>query len=240
MIDAEAIRYSSYSRKEKLVSLRRLFTRPLRAFFRAFGFDLVFAPHYGFPDFTQEDLDLIREVRPYTMTAPEKIFGLIESIRYIGRAQVPGEIVECGVWKGGSMMAAAKTLVKLDDTTRHLYLFDTFSGMTAPTEKDADYSGSPAEARLQNGGAVLAYAPLEQVKAVMAKTRYPAEKIHYVKGRVEHTIPSRAPDKIALLRLDSDWYESTRHELVHLFPRLSVGGILIIDDYGSWTGSKRA
>jgi len=64
--------------------------------------------------------------------------------------------------------------------------------------------------------------------------------MHFIKGRVEETIPNAAPEQIALLRLDTDWYESTRHELIHLFPRLTHGGVLIIDDYGYWQGARKA
>ena len=66
------------------------------------------------------------------------------------------------------------------------------------------------------------------------------ERIHFVEGKVEDTIPAHAPERIALLRLDTDWYESTRHELEHLYPRLSRGGVLIIDDYGHWQGARQA
>jgi hypothetical protein len=59
-------------------------------------------------------------------------------------------------------------------------------------------------------------------------------------GKVEDTIPADIPEKIALLRLDTDWYESTKHELIHLFPRLQKGGVLIIDDYGFWKGARKA
>ena len=75
----------------------------------------------------------------------------------------------------------------------------------------------------------------------MASTGYPPDRVRYVKGPVERTIPDRLPGgPIALLRLDTDWYESTRHELLHLFPLLSPGGVLIIDDYGHWSGARKA
>ncbi len=87
---------------------------------------------------------------------------------------------------------------------------------------------------------VWAYSALEEVKHNLLSTGYPAERISFIKGKVEETIPLNAPPQIALLRLDTDWYESTYHELVHLFPRLSSGGILIIDDYGHWKGARKA
>jgi hypothetical protein len=74
----------------------------------------------------------------------------------------------------------------------------------------------------------------------MYETGYDREKISFVKGKVEETIPDNAPQSISLLRLDTDWYESTRHELIHLYPRLSHGGVIIIDDYGHWLGARKA
>jgi hypothetical protein len=78
------------------------------------------------------------------------------------------------------------------------------------------------------------------VQRAVRSTGYDPGKIHLIKGKVEDTVPGAAPTKIALLRLDTDWYESTRHELEHLFPRLSPGGVIIIDDYGHWQGARRA
>jgi hypothetical protein len=79
-----------------------------------------------------------------------------------------------------------------------------------------------------------------RVRENVVSTGYPPNLFHFAKGRVEETLPAQAPDQLALVRLDTDWYESTRHELVHLYPRLAPGGVLIIDDYGHWDGVKRA
>ena len=103
--------------------------------------------------------------------------------------------------------------------------------------------GKPAQDLLDAGTktqAIWAYASLEDVKAGFQEVPYPAERVHYVPGKVEDTIPDQAPETIALLRLDTDWYESTRHELEHLYSRLVSGGVLIIDDYGYWQGSRQA
>ena len=86
----------------------------------------------------------------------------------------------------------------------------------------------------------VARAPLDDVRHTLACSGYPAERVHYVVGKVEDTVPGTMPDAIALLRLDTDWYESTLHELVHLFPRLVPGGVLIVDDYGYWQGCRKA
>jgi hypothetical protein len=117
--------------------------------------------------------------------------------------------------------------------------------MTAPTEKDKASSGKSAadilaETERKEGYSVWAFASLEDVQKNLASTGYPMDRVRFVKGKVEDTIPAGAPEKIAFLRLDTDWYESTKHELEHLYDRLVPHGVLIIDDYGHWAGSRQA
>ncbi len=195
-------------------------------------------------DFEEIHNTIWEEVNKNTMTSMERIFGLIEAVKYVTKFNIPGDIVECGVWKGGSMMAVAKTLVRANDTSRQLYLYDTYEGMSEPTEADANFQNESAKSLLDKSDKgtshVWAYSALETVQQGMVATNYPTGNIHYVKGKVEDTIPKEVPEKIALLRLDTDWYESTKHELIHLFPRLQAGGVLIIDDYGFWKGARKA
>jgi hypothetical protein len=198
------------------------------------------------PDFTQSDVELCESVQPYTMTSPERLLSLSTLVKQVVSSGVQGAIVECGVWRGGSMMIVARTLMQLGVTDRELYLFDTFTGMSAPTELDVSAFGRKRAARLLDqaprkaGRSVWCMATQEDVAANLESTGYPSERIHLIPGRVEDTIPQNAPTKIALLRLDTDWYESTRHELGHLYDRLGCGGALIIDDYGYWEGARRA
>jgi hypothetical protein len=122
-------------------------------------------------------------------------------------------------------------------------LFDTFEGMSAPSAVDRTVDGTPAAAVLaatRRGEGVWCYAPLEEVQANIGKTGYLAERVRYIKGRVEDTIPAKAPSAVAVLRLDTDWYDSTRHELMHLYPRVSRNGVLMIDDYSDWMGARKA
>jgi hypothetical protein len=192
----------------------------------------------GFPpDFEASDIEIIRAVEPYTMTSTERIHALVYAVRHVVRNRIAGDMVECGVWKGGSVMAMALTLLQLGERDRSLYLFDTFSGMTPPSDVDVDYQGQQAQVILD---AVRCEASQQEVENAVFSTGYDREKIHFVPGRVEQTIPAYAPESIALLRLDTDWYESTQHELVHLFPRLARGGVIIIDDYGHWRGARQA
>ncbi|KQX78698.1 hypothetical protein JOF59_003426 [Streptomyces clavifer] len=204
------------------------------------------APKSGtqFPaDYDDEAKDIIRAVKPYTMTSPERLNALVLATRHIVRHGIPGDIVECGVWRGGSMQACAKTLLSLGETGRDLYLFDTYEGMTPPTAEDLRRDGKPARELLDAQGRdrpIWAVASLEDVRAGFEDVPYPKERVHYVRGKVEDTVPEQAPDRISILRLDTDWYASTRHELRHLYSRLVSGGVLLIDDYGYWQGSRQA
>jgi O-methyltransferase len=211
--------------------------------FRAFGLDIIKVRQQEEfpPDFRVDEIEIIRAVRPWTMTSAERIYALIQAVRYVSTSAIAGAIVECGVWKGGSMAAIASTLLRLQDVSRDLYLFDTFQGMSEPTPRDRDYSGKQAsELLIEAPDFRCADAPLESVQRVLHETGYPKERIHFIPGKVEDTIPASAPDSISLLRLDTDWYESTKHELAHLFPRLSARGVIIIDDYGHWSGARQA
>ena len=223
-------------------------SRPLlngfRKLFRAAGFDVV--RYDSMPEEIEPSIaETIRVVAPYTMTSARRLAALCEATAYVARNQIPGGIVECGVWRGGSMMAVARTLIAQRDMTRDLYLFDTFEGMPPPSDNDRSLDGRSARQVLEaetkaDPRSVWCVAPLEGVQRAIASVGYDSSLTHFVKGRVEDTIPAQAPQRIALLRLDTDWYESTRHELEHLFPRLSVGGVLIIDDYGHWHGARQA
>jgi O-methyltransferase len=196
------------------------------------------------PDFTAIDIEIYNAVTPYTMTTPERVFSLVNAIQYLEKNQITGAMVECGVWKGGNSMVMAMTLLSCDSKNRNLYLYDTFEGMVEPGEKDVDFKGQHSRGVWQKHQSSdvneWCYSPLEDVKQNMASTAYPKERMHFIKGKVEDTIPAEIPDKIAVLRLDTDWYESTVHELEHLFPRLADRGVLLIDDYGHWKGQKEA
>ncbi|MEU1124254.1 TylF/MycF/NovP-related O-methyltransferase [Streptomyces sp. NPDC005899] len=194
-------------------------------------------------DYDDEAKDIIRAVKPYTMTSPERLNAFVLATRHVVRHRIPGDIVECGVWRGGSMQACAKTLLSLGETSRDLYLFDTYEGMTEPTAEDLRRDGRPARELLDAQGKdrpIWAVASLEDVRAGFEQVPYPEHRVHYVRGRVEDTVPGQAPEQISILRLDTDWYASTRHELRHLYSRLVSGGVLLIDDYGYWQGSRQA
>lgn len=213
-----------------------------------FGVKLVSMKHHGkpTPDMGPKFASLYKQCSPYTLIHVERMYSLYKAVQYIVNKGIPGDFVECGVWKGGASMLMAKTLVSMGVTDRKIYMYDTYAGMTKPTEEDKSVlSGTePVEEiwkRNQQGDHNnWCYGPLEGVKEVMASTGYPMEKLIFVKGPVEETIPTTLPSKIALLRLDTDWYSSTKHEMEHLFPLLMDGGVLILDDYGYWSGARQA
>lgn len=195
------------------------------------------------PDFDPLTAAVVRDVAPFTMTSPERIAALRQAVMHVCRHGIAGAIVECGVWRGGSMMAVARTLLEIG-AMRDLVLFDTFAGMTPPESIDRDMAGTLAATALNcedvATGATWAVSPLDDVVANLRSTGYPADRMRFVAGDVADTLPREAPQRIAILRLDTDWYASTRHELEHLYPRLAVGGVLIVDDYGHWQGARRA
>ncbi len=191
---------------------------------------------------------IIEQVADRTKSLPLQLYTTWSAVRYLIQNRIEGAVVECGTWRGGQPMVAALTLLQAGDTSRDIYLFDTFEGMPAPSDMDIrledgmlateilDLSVGDRTTR-ENAWCV---ADERDVWSGMASTGYPAECIHLVVGRVEDTVPTEAPADIALLRLDTDWYESTRHELDHLWDRVVPHGIVIIDDYDHLAGSRRA
>lgn len=199
---------------------------------------------------TDLEQEIVGRAAPHTMTSPSRLVAAIDAVDYVVQRGIPGALVECGVWRGGTVLAMVLRLQSLGVTDREVYLYDTFEGMTEPTSLDTSTFDEPALLgwkRAQATGQTAwdwVFGPeafnVESVKELLFSSGYPRERLHFVVGPVEDTIPGTMPDQIALLRLDTDWYESTRHELVHLYPRLVDGGALIIDDYGHWHGCRKA
>ncbi len=190
--------------------------------------------------------DLYARCAPYTMTSKERMYALYAACMHVVDAGLPGSFVECGVWRGGSSMMIAACLKSRGITDRDLYLYDTFEGMSKPEDVDRTHTGMHADGMFRKSAttedsSTWCYSPIEEVRSNMAAIGYPAERIHFIKGKVEDTMPSSLPKApIAILRLDTDWYASTRHELEHLYPLLQQKGVLIIDDFGHWDGARKA
>jgi O-methyltransferase len=211
-----------------------------------FGYSLI-KNKSSFPDIKENEFwEIYALCKPFTMTSVERMYSLYSAVGYVLSNNIEGDFVECGVWRGGSAMLIAKMLVNRNITNRKIYLFDTFEGMSAPSQNDLSYKGENASTLLKNTvndkeNSVWCLADLNDVQNNMNQTAFNTNNLIYVKGKVEDTLPSAKPNgKIALLRLDTDWYESTKHELDILFPMLIQNGILIIDDYGHWEGCRKA
>jgi O-methyltransferase len=200
-----------------------------------------------YPDLDKEFVPLYRQSVECTAASTERLYALYSAIKYLVASGIPGDVVECGVWRGGNCMLAALTLMTLGDDTRHLWLYDTFQGMSEPTDRDRDvYGGSAREMRGQPftpEGRPTPFqfiASRDDVAANMDATGFPSNRLRFIEGRVEDTLPASRPEQIALLRLDTDWHQSTAHSMRHLYPLLAPGGVLLLDDYGDWPAVRDA
>jgi O-methyltransferase len=195
-------------------------------------------------DFGKFTRRLWDSVEPYTMTSQARVANLEYATRHIVEHNIPGDFVECGVGAGGSMMAAALTLLELGQRDRKIFLYDTFEGMPRPTERDVSVLGKPAlrkwARKTKDGTSSWHNYPIEDVKNNLASTGYPNDQLHFVKGLVQDTLPDNDSEAICLLRLDTNLYESTIAECEYLYPKVTSGGVLIIDDYYRCLGQKDA
>jgi len=183
--------------------------------------------------------DFLNIVKPFTMTSIERISELFDSLEYIRLNNIMGDLVECGVWKGGNILGIMEYLHYHNMLDRHVWLFDTFQGMTTPEDVDVDLRNQKASEILMQ---VLCYSPINEVKNNISKSKFPIENVKFIVGDVCETLKNEnnLPKQISLLRLDTDWYKSTKEEMVVLYPKVVNGGVLIVDDYGHWKGSKIA
>lgn len=228
-------------------NMRDLFREALSRALTTGGREIHGVGQYGIGrhDFGEEDRAAFEAVRGLTMTSPERVVALRDCVKYVVENHVAGAFVECGVWRGGSAMVAARTFMECGEQGRELYLYDTFEGMPAPGALDVRHDGTSAletYERSQGEGkeSGWAYADIDDVRKNINSTGYPEELLRMIKGKVEATIPETLPGRISILRLDTDFYSSTIHELEALYPLISPGGVLIVDDYGHWSGAKAA
>jgi hypothetical protein len=163
----------------------------------------------------------------------EKFYSLYGAIHYVCDRRVQGDIIECGVWKGGAMMLVADVLTSRGMTGYDLYLYDTFTGFVERSENDVNGAGVAI-------GNVKFKSFVDETRANLALSPYPAEKLHFVPGDVRETVKPESHHHIALLRLDTDTYATTLHELNAFYDRIVTGGVLIIDDYGYSRGCREA
>jgi hypothetical protein len=180
-------------------------------------------------------------VKSFTMTSVERIHALYYSLEYIINNNIPGDFVECGVWRGGNILGIASYLHARNITDRKIWIYDTFEGMTPPESVDIDLNGVSAGDIVGTDG-IKCYCSLKEVKNNLASSQFSQDNMNYIVGDVVQTLDDikNIPIDIALLRLDTDWYQSTKKELDILYPKLVNKGVLIVDDYGHWKGSKQA
>ena len=208
--------------------------------YRVIGVDPI---PFGYSTLEAAEINLCKR---YSMTSRLQLAFLVDAMSYIESNSIPGDVVECGVWKGGSALMMA---IKLEQSKsqKTLWLYDTFDGMTSPGTYDRKIGGTMTAQQMldssskSNAENVWAYASLQEVKNnIFNNTSFPQSRVKFIVGDVAQTLLVDKPTKIALLRLDTDWYESTLTELQNLFELVSFGGVVVIDDYGHWEGSKRA
>lgn len=194
--------------------------------------------------------------RTETVVPWQGLYTAYQAARYVVERNIKGTIVECGVFKGGCSAIMVEAVARYGPPDREFYLYDTFAGMVKPTHVDRkgerirgdaiDRKGlrrnpeAMYHARQRGDHVDWCYGSIQEVRETLARTGYPQDRLHFIKGKVEDTIPDNMPEQVAVLRLDTDFYESTRHELIYLYPRLVIGGVLIVDDYEAWEGARKA
>ena len=211
--------------------------------------------NYGSKDFpiveaSKDEIELLKISGLKSMTSLQRRWALINAIKYVRNNNIQGDFVECGVWKGGNLIIY-KNLNEKYQLGKKIYGYDTFKGMSEPTKYDDNFLDVNAkEEWLKNKSkddinlSFNCYSSLDDVKEnlKMYSQNKNLDDVKLIMGKVEETlsINSNLPNEISILRLDTDWYESTKIELDILYPKLVNGGVLIIDDYGHWKGARKA
>lgn len=171
----------------------------------------------------------------YTMTGRHRLDFLQQAIETIVAENVPGDIIETGVWRGGSMIFASALLDLSSETERSIWCADSFEGMPVPTVAGEGFSGTE-----DFSDRAYLTVSVDQVKNNFRRFNVLSDRIKFLKGWFSETLPTAPIEKIAILRLDGDLYESTMDALKPLYPKVSRGGYVIVDDYGCWEGCKKA
>ena len=235
------------------IKIKKLKNKNFKMCFLGYELSGINPNYYEYPcEANESEIKLMNEIlqphqfkRRYSMTSPERLWAAISAAKYVHNNNIEGDIIECGVWRGGCSLAIAKTLEKLG-SNKKIYLFDTFAGMTEPQKYDKKLESGKSAIETYNSsktdfGSSWCYGSLEDVKKLFFEYGL-EDNIIFVKGDVCETLKksSNLPKSISLLRLDTDWYKSTMSELKVLYPKLSKNGVLLLDDYGSWDGARMA
>jgi O-methyltransferase len=201
------------------------------------------------PEVSVSEKAMITTALQYSMTNPERMWAIVQAMKRIAGKKIDGDVVECGVWKGGNILLFS-LLLESYGLTKDVWAYDTYEGMSEPTDNDVDFRGTHSRLLLEKSSKIVSgdthnvwcYSTLDEVRENIRRNTKNVDSIHFVKGKVEDTLTDEKnlPEKISLLRIDTDWYESTKKSLEVLYPRLVPGGVLILDDYGHWKGSRKA
>ena len=191
-----------------------------------------------YPDVSDWKKEIVITSSPFSCSNLEAMLRLIGNVEHIIKCDVPGDFVECGVFMGGSCIVIAQTLRHLRVEDRAIWMFDTFEGVPEPNETEIDGEGNNLRKwYLETQQKGWCYSSKHTVSNNMRKFAFNGE-VHLIPGLVEDTIPRIGPNTIALLRIDVDLEDPTRHILEHMYPRLSTNGHIIFDDYGHFPDVK--
>jgi hypothetical protein len=198
-------------------------------------------------ELNSKEKKLIEEIlsRDLTMVEKDVLVATALACKYVIENEIPGDFVECGVYRGGNAILAAAIFAE-KDPTRRVWLFDTFAGNTEPSLERDGISAFTKHRELQRlEFNEWSYSSLQEVKQNFENFGLLSSTINFIEGDVRETLNEEIniPDQIAVLRLDTDWFDSTLVELETLYPRLihhKGGGVLIIDDYGYSSGARDA
>jgi O-methyltransferase len=217
-----------------------MFKKLLKKIISYTGYKLIKKIDHEIENASAFEKNLIKIYSKYTMTSDVKIYSLIKSFDYIKKYKIDGDFVECGVFTGGNIMLL-KNLLNINKLKKKIWSYDTFEGMTKPSSHDIKIDGTIASQKYLKKDK-WSSCSLINVKKNFRKQKLDLRNVNFIKGKVEDTLKKskNLPKKISILRLDTDFYESTKAELNWLYPLVVKGGIIIIDDYGSWMGSKKA
>ena len=188
-----------------------------------------------------DDMSIVNKCNnEFTMLSPRRRLQLVQSVEHCIKNNIEGDFVEIGVWRGGAIMIMLYKLLQMGVKDRHVHLYDTFTGMTEASVHDVCSADGSSAMNPSTFDSVKCESSFDLTFKNVESVGYPMEFIHFHKGDIRQVGLDDVPPKIALLRLDNDWFELYKFELPVFEPKVSTNGIVIIDDYNWWNGCKKA
>ena len=204
---------------------------------------------FNFKSLSNDEIKKINKILKLTMVSQENLAFLVSVIKYLKKNQIKGDYAETGIWKGGISILSYQMFLEKNKKRKRFYLYDTFEGMVKPGKFDKKLNRDLSQVmdkwkktlKTKEG---WNFSSLDEVKKNIIKIcgKRSLKDFCLIKGKVENSLKNKKnlPKKICLLRLDTDFYNSTKAELDYLFNRVSKGGVIIFDDYSNWLGAKKA